>query len=233
MSRLSNYLKLIEERPDFFNNKGKDSIRIITNPIRIQEEESRLIKEFRSQNLTESHGHIGILVDDPYYLIIRDLVEFPDGRIRGYIRFINKASLEGGEAVAILPVYKGKIILLRNFRHATRDWELEIPRGYGENGISAEDNARKELLEETGLSAHKLIRLGILHTDTAVRSSPAILFYAEIIKLKEFDLETEEVISNIILFSQTQFENMIKQGNIKDAFSISAYSMAKFEGLIK
>lgn len=230
--RLREYIKLIEEHPELFRNKEKGTIKIITNPLKIQEEESKIKKELRRKNLPESYGDIGILVEDPYFLIVRDLVEFPNGRMGGYMRFINTASLEGGPAVAILPAYKGKIILLRNFRHATRNWELEIPRGFGEKGISGEDNARKELFEETGLNAYKLTQLGLLHTDTAVRSSHVFLFYAEVKELSKSILETDEVISGKIFLNQTEFEDMIKQGNITDAFTISAYSMAKLWGLI-
>lgn len=230
--RLKRYLRLIEEHPEFFKNNKKDVIRIITNPIEIQEEESKLVEELHKKKFPKSYGYIGILVEDNYFLIVRDLVEFPNGKKGGYLRLIPKASLEGGSAVAILPVHEDKIILLRNFRHATRNWELEIPRGFGEKGISSEDNARKELLEETGLYANKLIQLGTLQIDTALRSSPVFLFYAEIKELKESTLDTDEVISGKIFLKQTEFEDMIKQRNITDAFTISAYCTAKLWGLI-
>lgn len=232
MTRLKRYLNLIEEHPELFENKEKGTLKIITNHEKIQEEESKLKRELQRKSLPEYWADIGVIVDDPYFLVVRDLVAFPNSRMGGYIRVINRASLEGGPAVAILPVYKGKIIVLRNFRHATRNWELEIPRGFGEKGISAEDNARKELLEETGLNADKLIQLGTLHTDTALRTSPVFLFYAEVKELSESMLDTEEVISGKIFLNQTEFEDMIKQRKITDAFTISAYSMAKLWGLI-
>ena len=51
-------------------------------------------------------------------------------------------------AVAVLPVLNGKILLLRHFRHSLRKWMWEIPRGFGEYGITAAENAEKELREE-------------------------------------------------------------------------------------
>lgn len=232
MDRLTKYLRLIEEHPELFDNKDESTIRIITNSKKIIEEENQLLKNLRKESLPESYCQIGILVDDPYFLIIRDLVEFPNGRIGGYIRLINKASLEDGQAVAIFSVYKDKIILLRVFRHATRNWELEIPRGFGEKGISPEDNARKELLEETGFNADKMILLGTLQSDTALISTPVFLFYAKIKEINESMLGNDEVISGKIYLNLIEFEAMIKNGSIADAFTISAYTMAKLRGLI-
>ena len=232
MEKLRKYIGLIEEHPKLFENKEEGTLKIITDPERIKREESKLKREFRGTEFQESFGEIGVLVDDPYFLVLRDLVEFPNGRLGGYLRFINKASLEGAQAVAILPVYKGKIIVLRNFRHATRNWEFEIPRGFGEKGISPEDNAKKELFEETGSVPNKLIKLGTLHVDTAVRSSPVFLFYADVNEINSSIEEKEEVISGKIFLDQMEFEDMIKQGDIKDAFTVSAYSMAKIWGLL-
>lgn len=232
-NRFLEYLKLIELYPELFENKENGTLKIITHPKIIISEESKLKKEFLKNNSPEEWGDIGVLVNDPYFFVVRDLVEFPNGRVGGYIRFINRKSLEGGKAVAILPFYKDKIILIKNFRHATRNWELEIPRGFGEKNITAEDNARKELLEETGLSAKRLVLIGTLNIDTAARSSsPAYLFYAEVTELKSSISGSEEVISGTLCLNITEFEDMIKQGNITDSFTISTYSMAKLKGLI-
>lgn len=232
MTQLKKYLRLIEKHPELFKNEGEGTLKVITDQNKIRREGSKLKKEQQKNNLPESWVDIGVLIDDPYFLVVRDLVEFPNGRMGGYIRFINRASLEGAQAVAILPVYEKKIIVLRIFRHATRNWELEIPRGFGEKGIPAEDNARKELLEETGLSANKLIQLGVLHTDTAARASPVLLFYAEVTESNVPRVETEEAISNKIFLTPAEFEDMIKKGKITDGFTISAYSMAKIWRLL-
>lgn len=226
------YLKLMEEHPELFENEGEDIIRIITHRERIQEGEAKLKRELKRRNLPLSWSEIGILVDDPFFLIIRDLVEFPDGGIGGYIRFIHRAGLEGGQAVVILPVVGGKILVLRNFRHATRGWELEIPRGFGEKGISAEENAKKELMEETRLKARTLVELGILHSDTGAISLPVALFYAEISESDLKALELEEITSSALFLAPSEFEEMIRKGKITDAFSISAYAMAKYNSLL-
>jgi len=231
-SRLIKYFDVMEKYPQLFENKESPTLKVIKDIVAIQEKESELKKRLSEKGLPEEYADIGVLVDDPYFLIVRDLAEFPNGDVRGYIRFINKASLKNAQAVAILPVYNNKIVLIRNFRHATRNWEIEIPRGFGEDGFSPEDNAKKELFEETGLTPIRILKLGSLNTDTAARSPPVILFYAEVSKPKTISFDANELISDILLLNQKDFEQMIKNEKITDGFTISSYCMAKILGLL-
>jgi 8-oxo-dGTP pyrophosphatase MutT (NUDIX family) len=51
----------------------------------------------------------------------------------------------------VLPVLpSGQIILVLNFRHPTRSWKLELPRGGMQSGETQEEAALRELKEETG-----------------------------------------------------------------------------------
>ena len=76
---------------------------------------------------------IGVLLSDPYIIVLRDLVEFPNKEKNGYFRIINRADFNSSKSVVVMPFYDGKILLLRQYRHATRSWHLEIPRGFGES----------------------------------------------------------------------------------------------------
>lgn len=88
------------------------------------------------------------------------MVEFPDGKIGCYIRWVNRMSEEGGGWNSVLLCMQGdKVLQIRRFRHEERNWSWEFPRGFGEVGLSAEKNARKELQEEIGVSDAKLTRL--------------------------------------------------------------------------
>lgn len=231
-SKLKKYLSLISEHRNLFKNRGKGTIEIITDSEIIQIEEIKIKQKYKKENLPESFGDIGIIGEDPYFLVIRDLVEFPNGRKSGYLRIIERASLDSGQAVVILPVYVNKIILVRNFRHGTRNWELEIPRGFGENGVSPENNAKKELKEETGLNTSKLTLIGKLNCDTSMRTSNVMMYHARIEELSESTINDEETISGTILLEKKDFENKVIKGEIIDGFTISAYSMAKIRGLI-
>ena len=78
--------------------------------------------------------------------------------------------LEAGAWVNIIPVTEhGEVLLVRQYRHGTREITLEIPGGLVEDGQSPEEAARRELLEETGYRADSFALLA------RVRPNPAIL----------------------------------------------------------
>ena len=220
--KLKKYLTLISEHLELFDNKGKGTIEIVMDPTIIQYEEVKIKEKFKEKKLPKSFGDIGVIGEDPYFIVVRDLVEFPNGRKGGYLRLIERSSLNNGQAVAVLPIYADKVVLIKTFRHGTRNWELEIPRGFGENGISPEENAKKELQEETGLSTSKLTLLGKFNSDTSIRSSNVMVYHAKIEEFSQSIANDEEAISGIIFLEKKEFENKIIRGDIIDVFTISA-----------
>src|SRR5258706_15001143 len=111
-------------------------------------------------------------------MILRDAVRFPGGAPGTYIRFIG--NVDSGPSAIVLPLYREQVLLVRRFRHATRSWHLEIPIGTGMKGLSGEENARRELAEEIGAAASRLVSIGELEDGAGLTGSPAELFYAEV-----------------------------------------------------
>lgn len=84
-----------------------------------------------------------------------DEVELPNG---------NRAELEivhhpGGAAVVALDG-AGQVCLLHQYRHALGDWIWELPAGKLEPDEPPHETARRELLEEAGVSASRWDALG-------------------------------------------------------------------------
>ncbi len=174
---------------------------------------------------------IGVVFDDPYVVILRDLVEFPGGYRNGYIRLYNRAYLEGGAAgVVMLPEMNGKLLLMHQFRHATRSWHWEIPRGFGEPGVEAEDQARAEIEEEIGGEIAELTNLGLYFNNTGLEGNPIYLFLAKMALVGEPKLKFG--VDKFIWVSIAELEKMIADGEITDGFTIAAYTKAKLKGLI-
>jgi ADP-ribose pyrophosphatase len=75
-----------------------------------------------------------------------DTLRAPDGR--SYEREI----VEYGTAVVLVPVdAEGRLLLVRQYRHATGRWLLELPAGgVDDSDPSPEAAAQRELREETG-----------------------------------------------------------------------------------
>lgn len=229
MDRRRAYFQFAEKYPELFVNPPADGITILMKEDEInkveQEEGQSLIK----QGLPAEWGHVGMVFRDQYSIILRDAVRFPDGRLGTYTRFT--AAAQGVPGVVVLPRYQDRILVIRLFRHATRAWHIELPRGFGEPGLTSEECALKELREEIGASVKKpLISLGQLHPNTGGSTDATLLYYAEI---ATYGLpEKAEAIKEIIPISIENLEAMIRDELITDGFTLAAYTRAKLKGLL-
>jgi ADP-ribose pyrophosphatase len=76
-------------------------------------------------------------------------------------------SLKVPDYVAVIPYTPdGRVVLVRQFRHAVEEMSLEFPSGLVDAGEEPEATARRELEEETGYRAGDVQYLGTLWTDT-------------------------------------------------------------------
>jgi len=226
---IEGYFDLMKSNPALFHNENFP-FKIITNPGAIARWQDQQRTELMRSGLPTNWSDIGIVLDDPYIIMIRDLVEFPGGKRGGYIRLISRADLKGGEGIVVLPLFQEKILMLRQFRHATRSWNLEAPRGFGTIGISSEENARKEIIEEIGGELLNLIDLGYYHANTGMESSKVRLYCGNLISIGEPD--RQEGIDRIMPISLSEIEDMIRDGQITDGFTIAAYTRSKLLKLI-
>lgn len=205
MRNWDKYLKLKRERPKLF---AGEELEIVFD--------EEIIKDFEAKSGRE----IGILYESAWRLMLVDLVRNCDGKLFAYERVIPRKT--GG--VAILPIYDGKVLLVREYRHPVRRWCWEIPRGFGEAASSALSNAKKELHEETGISEAEFTHMGQLMPDSGLTSDRVDLFAADVKELvcSIENQEETETISQVRLFSLDEIQKMIKSGEICDSFTLSA-----------
>ena len=136
-AHLVSYFELARQRPDLFDNSG-DKLRILLDPADILSVEKAVARNLAERGLPENGAIAGFVLDDSWFFVLRDAVEFPDGSRRLHARVINK----NNHGSAVLPMLDGRLVLIRHFRHATRQWMLEIPRGAIEPGQMPEETAR-------------------------------------------------------------------------------------------
>lgn len=224
MDTLKKYLLLMQEMPGLFQNKGdQGEIKIITDENRIRTEQKKIRAKLKKDGKPVNWIDIGVLAEDQWVYVLRDMVEFPDGKVGGYIRWINRKSSEGGGFNSILMCTQGdRVLMIRKFRHEERDWSWEFPRGFGEPGLSAEENARTELLEEIGVSNAKLTCL----TNVREGKGGTAVFLAEIPVDQKITLETHEGISAYKWITMKKLEQIIRKGQISDWFSLWAYALS-------
>jgi ADP-ribose pyrophosphatase len=141
-----------------------------------------------------------------------------------------KASLNGAKGVVILPEFQGKLLLLHQYRHPTRKWHYQVPLGYGEPQISGEENARREIEEETGGKVSLLVSLGEFYTNPGYESVSVQLYYAELSYVGS--PEIAEGIESFTWLTAEELAEWIANEKITDGFTIAAYTKAKLKGLI-
>jgi ADP-ribose pyrophosphatase len=211
MNESDSYERLRQERPRLFDNPPGAAFEIIP------------VAEAKPE-----HGPYGVQYQDPYIMLVRDPVRFLDGNVGGYFRVMPRAEEAGA---AILPIMDGRVVLVRHFRHATRRWHWEIPRGFSDPGESPEQTARRELTEELGVTAQRLGRLGVSHVDTGTSSGSTTLYWASVLALIPHDALGEGIFEHKA-FNGGELDALLESGDLTDSFTLAAMLHARRLGLL-
>ena len=138
------------------------------------------------------------------------------------------AWVEKPPAAVIVPLDAGHVWLVQQHRHpiAARFWEF--PQGAWEDdpGASAEDLARGELAEETGLRAAGIEHLGKLFFAYGITDQSFDVWRATGLEPGEQALEATEADLRVERFTVAEFEAMITDGRIRDAATVAAWHLA-------
>jgi ADP-ribose pyrophosphatase len=123
-------------------------------------------------------------------------------------------------SVVVLPVFAdGRILLIRQYRHAAGQYMWELVAGHREPGEEFRHGAARELKEETGYAARRYRKLLEIYPSPGLLSERMIVFLAEGLTKGEANPEDDEKIDARIL-TLREIERWIRSGKIKDAKSI-------------
>ncbi len=225
--RRERYEAVQRQWPELFENPPDAPYAILFEPSLVKAAESDEETRLNSIGRPGIWSRTGVVYEDPYIIVVRDAVRRPDGDLGTYVRTLPAS---GDAGAAVLPILDRQVVLLRHFRHATRAWHLEIPRGFGEPNVTAAELARQELHEEIGAGVDTLVELGKFHSNNGIASDCVELFLAEIHELGKPG--TREGISGIESYSPDQVAGMIRTSRISDSFTIGAFTRAYLRGLL-
>jgi ADP-ribose pyrophosphatase len=167
---------------------------------------------------------------NPWVKLYFDKVRFPNGSMGFYNRIVES---NGKPGVAILPVFKNQIGMVKLFRYPVDLEVWEIPRGYGETENAAKD-ALRELFEETGLdvSDNRLIHIGDMHPNSGILDSTVKIFLAECKEKDNSQSTSSSETSDFKWFYIEETLSMIRSNEIRDAFTLCALLQAKLRGYL-
>lgn len=93
--------------------------------------------------------------DHKFFKVNKDIVELPNSE---QIEWLFWDSIDSSMTVA--EDTDGKLVMIRQYRYLPDEEALEFPSGRAQEGESQEENALRELEEETGYSAEKIVKVG-------------------------------------------------------------------------
>ena len=102
--------------------------------------------------------------------VVKEMYRLPSGREK------ERVVIHPGDAAAMLPIDGGECILLRQFRFAIGKYLCEAPAGTVDPGETPLETARRELMEETGLSGETFIPRGFIYTTPGFTTEKIHLF---------------------------------------------------------
>lgn len=195
----------------------------------------------------EKYSRVGVVDEDRYWIWFRDPLILPDGKTTAYNRFLPKSGLNGAAGVSVMGISKEEKILVNViFRHATREWEIELPRGGRGKNETSEEAALRELQEETGIRSNSALKIASIASDSGILANILDIFVVrELSSFNEMDREDCEIIHGCLLMTKQELKQAFVNGYIqmeinerivkvfcRDPFLASALLIAEAKGML-
>ena len=149
----------------------------------------------------------------------------------GWSEPIEREMFERGHAVAVLPYdpITDQVVIIEQIRvgalEHTSPWQLEIVAGIIEQGETAEEVARREMVEEAGIKVNQLERITSFYPSSGGCSEKLDVYIGEVDASKAFgthglDDEGEDI--RIHVMSREEAYQRVQSGQFENGASIIA-----------
>lgn len=163
-----------------------------------------------------------IKYETPWISVTHHTVTNPAGKpnIYGTVHFKNLA-------IGILPIdYELNTYLVGQWRYPLNSYSWEIVEGGGQLGLDPLESAKRELKEETGLTAKKYTLLCNMHTSNSATDEYCHIYLAQDLEMGESEPEeTEDLVIKKVSFNEAY--EMVMDGSITDSLSMVAILKTK------
>jgi ADP-ribose pyrophosphatase len=150
-----------------------------------------------------------------------DVAEMPDGRttIYGVVTF--------GDCVGVVPfVDQDHVLLVRQYRYVQgENHRWEIPTGGVDPGETLEQAAQRELAEEVGYHAGRLVHVSSYYTSKCICDETAHLYIGQDLTPAEAPPDETEFLQRRV-FPFEKALRMALEGEIMDSMSVIALLLA-------
>jgi 8-oxo-dGTP pyrophosphatase MutT (NUDIX family) len=116
--------------------------------------------------------------------------------------------------------------LVGQHRYPINQYSWEIPEGGGDRNVPPLDSAKRELLEETGITARKWTKILEMHLSNSASDEFCILYLAEELSFGDSHPEEDEDLEVAKLPFEEVYQ-MVCEGTITDSLTVAAVLKVK------
>jgi ADP-ribose pyrophosphatase len=161
------------------------------------------------------------IYQNPWMRLREDVAEMPDGRttIYGVVTF--------GNCVGVVPFMDHhRVLLVRQYRYVQdENHRWEIPTGGVHQGESLEQAAQRELAEEAGYHAGRLVHVSSYYTSKCICDETAHIYIGQDLTAASAPADDTEFLERKV-FSFDRALEMVLAGEIMDSMSVIGLLMA-------
>lgn len=151
----------------------------------------------------------------------REQLLLPDGKKTQFDLVVHPG------AVTLIPIdAQGRVLFIRQYRHAVGKELLELPAGTLEAGEEPEACASREVREETGMSAGKLTKVGEFYLVPGYSTEYMYIYLASNLQPDPLPGDDDEFIT-VEAFTLDKLPDLIRQGVLQDAKSLAALTLVE------
>jgi|ERR1043165_1605224 8-oxo-dGTP pyrophosphatase MutT (NUDIX family) len=160
--------------------------------------------------------------ESPWISVTKHDVLNPNGNPGGYgvVHFKNMA-------LGVLPLDKDNYTwIVGQYRYPIDQYSWEIPEGGGKWDVDPLESAKRELHEETGITAQKWTKIQEMHLSNSASDEFCILYVAQELSFGQSEPEDDEQLE-VRKIHFDELYKMVRDGEVTDSLTVAAVLKVK------